>query len=116
MKYYYGNPLAAAWMSYHHDFSYVDPIYYGWTNCGWRVETKTNIDEVSKFYIRPDCLYLLEPQIGDLVLCEIDDFMHPDAEFQMVTYDPQLFNERHGIVRILYRGGVAFHWPESEGE
>ena len=65
---------------------------------------------IEKLYLHPGSIHLLEPQMGDLV--EHDE--GEDDRYAVINYDPALYAERHGIKRIVERGGEPFHWPESE--
>lgn len=124
-RYYYTNPLAAAWMVKHFGMKFP------WDNgkgihslnalCHW--EHAPNRNQNRKFYIHPDSLHLLEPKISDMV-----SYSHPGSpecieygiidEIQAAHPDGQsIFLKDSGdikpewVIDIIRRNGVGFHWP-----
>ena len=128
MRYYYTDPVAAAYMTAHHKIRFKrndDLREWGRTNSSYSAiielcidledktpgdgglmwKTKLFPDEAfsGKFYIHPDSLPLLEPRVGDIVM----DF----RPALIVREDHLIF---HKESPILQRDGKPFHWPESE--
>lgn len=93
-KFYYDDPLAAAWMAKHfgmkllslhteqqkieYDIPDEDTDYDWYHGCvvdGWRKDIEMISDAVEfiedasdKIYIHPDSLHLLEPQVSDIII------------------------------------------------
>jgi hypothetical protein len=94
MKYFYKDPLAAAWMAKHFGMKFVEAYYKPYCNGGLWFDAYTHKDwEGQTLTIPPDSLHLLEQQEGDLI-------EHDGVEFADIT--------------IITRNGTAFMWPESE--
>lgn len=124
MRYYYDDPLAAAWMAKH----------FGMEFHGENGQLEINSDEGSTwfcelcdlghkymgpFYIHPDSLHLLEPQEEDIgidaegALCNgcKDGWYYENAKAEEYgDFEPTL------PVTIIQRNGKAFMWPQSEQE
>ena len=76
-----------------------------------------------KGYIHADSLSLLEPQVGDLCessngvaeICEaaVSDKDIGGKVLRVIVVDG-FFRLRSDVERIIQRGGLAFHSPESE--
>lgn len=105
-RYFYTDPLAAAWMAKHFGMFFIHP-YDGDAFCdeavaGWGI---------SPVYIHPDSLHLLESQVGDLIhvvtYC-LDD--EPYDHHAIVYRDEQRVKD----AEVVQRNGIAFHWPECE--
>ena len=124
IRYYYTDPLAAAWMSKHFGMKIVDEFVESfqigaWASLKMLAEAKP-VNEIgwSKQYIHAESLYLLEPLIGDIVLnCDddparvISNGKPPEA--YCVPWSSAI--EHVGTsAQIISRRGKAFHWPESE--
>lgn len=131
-RYYYSDPLAAAWMARHHGFtsytgnleaddfdSYSDR---NWHHCvdDWRYRlVKHGVQHAPIFYLHPESLHLLAPQVGDLVL--FDHCVSPRHSFVVSPQDQppgRLRLEGSTAIdvsdaRIILRKGLAFHWPEQ---
>lgn len=103
MKYYYTDPLAAAWMAKHFgmQFSFDGGMKYEEI---WNL----SIDSEPPFYIHPDSLHLLEQQVGDAVQISTGTCWK--------LHDTQNLaeSERYPSLRIIQRNGVVFMWPETE--
>lgn len=68
-KYFYDDPIAAAWMAKHFGMEFV--IEPSGDVVTWKEFGVVSLKSwVERFYIHPDSLHLLEPQNGD---CVIDD-------------------------------------------
>lgn len=137
-RYYYTDPLAAAWMARHHgmnlylgnlengDFDAYGPrrphmLVEDWE---YRNNPNTFLEPVSRVYIHPDSLRLLEPQVGDKLEYGDCDPKHvltvwSDKDFRAgahkisESYAVEL-HDNGTLGRIIQRNGVAFHWPEKE--
>ena len=125
-RYFYTDPLAAAWMGQHFNMvTYIGRLpddwdAYGqpnWHQCvdDWKYRQEKLKQPAPKFYLHPESLNLLEPQVGDLLRGDEQAiptirFMHlPDSD-QMGVAAALM---RRGF-KIIQRKGKAFHWPESE--
>lgn len=116
-RYFYDDPLAAAWMAKHFGMRFTGiipppPVTYSFKH-----------DDVSplfqRIYIHPDSLALLEPQLHDLV-----DFgwIHPcgqsfhEISLMHTTFDAFCDESTcdYDSHRIIQRNGLAFMWPKEE--
>jgi hypothetical protein len=113
-RYFYTDPLAAAWMAKHHEMRFCG-IGYPMTAPAnekdilgeYSDEDGCYQEPIGIFNIHPDSLHLLEPQVGDLAQFGIDNYgMWREVEPQ---YRPNFFG-----IPIIQRNGVAFMWPEVE--
>ncbi len=134
-RYYYTDPLAAAWMAKHHDMIYdfadapFDP--HPWNMPGQYVETHANKELVMrygvekeivtpelrwanhKYYVYEDSLHMLDGQDADrgidarglLVFMEYGNWEYVDSTQSRSPAEP---------VKIILRNGKAFMWPEVE--
>jgi hypothetical protein len=119
MKYYYTDPLAAAWMAKQHGMRFE--------NIDLPDDLKRNEAPVSslddagygdgKIYIHPDSAHLLEPQVGDLWAG-----MGKDAHYcvwyitDVEAAERLKLNTDNLLSRMIpySRNGIAFMWPEVE--
>ncbi|WP_435008031.1 hypothetical protein P12x_005298 [Tundrisphaera lichenicola] len=118
-RFFYTDPLAAAWMAKHFGMQlqyiehYSDDSWYA-KICHEKIvdiAAKYGFDsyELKEIHIHPDSLHLLEPQEGDYVDLHPNGLLiHNGAEFN------DAFLKRESNWRIIQRNGIAFHWPESE--
>lgn len=128
-KYFYTDPLAAAWMAKHFGMKIE------WSNeDGWQIthlihQSIMGNEKVSivKLYIHPDSLYLLDPQEGDIVnpssswqLAYIGSTIlvknmerMPNSTFMDINTINDI-SKKYGDVIIIQRKGIPFMWPESE--
>lgn len=118
MRYFYTDPLAAAWMAKHHGIK-IEPISdipsikdFMWRGTGNFI----GIWEEDKYYIHPDSLHLLEPREGDLWAG-----MGEDAHYCVWYMDSAETAARFKINTELrarmvpyQRNGIVFMWPEVE--
>ncbi len=112
MKYFYTDPLAATWMhrkfqmGFHirkqgalqpkdKDFNYLSLTQEQMRKFG------------VSFVVRNECLYLLNPLQGDVIIGDYSGFE------QIRFWD--IADERKSFRKIIQRDGIAFMWPESEG-
>ena len=137
-KYYYTDPLKAAWMAREFGvkiYAYINVI--GGNNCRiGDVDCKIHkeIDEkpimylnpndcfknprtlpyagwqqaVDKWYIHPDSLHILKPKVGDIAWWNI-----ADGSSALVIITP-LFIKQGGLQEIIQRDNKAFFMPEVE--
>jgi hypothetical protein len=129
-RYFYTDPLAAAWMELHHDVktgNLDDPFFSAWQvtffEADWRRSGEQPPEYRQRYYIHPDSLHLLEPRIGDLIhngCCAlyymvIDEWISGfsgNAEVEVERAVDWFSGEHYGL--IIQRGGKPFMWPESE--
>lgn len=118
MKYYYTDPLAAAWMAKNFGmvFIYIDRDY------GEKISSDylTFLGDWSgrgKILVHPDSLNLLEPQNNDIG-------QRSDGKYNF----PYWYNKTYGKswlcydtpidpilqIKIIRRNDIPFMWPESE--
>jgi hypothetical protein len=130
MKYYYTDPLAAAWMAdkfgmkFEHDFDFAAMIIQ-------YDLMRRNGKEVRNIYIHPESLYLLRPQEGDVIDSPIGIVKIKPREHQMTMVRSDMtmtqntrytdietanaMNSKWGI-KIIQRAAAPFMWPEIENE
>jgi hypothetical protein len=137
-RYFYTDPLAAAWTAKHFSMRLVTP--HGedllWHDGklmfrkpypfeGGVLEGKwLLIESLDPHYIHSDSLYLLEPQDRDSGESDGNS-----GEFSKAKYSTDEFNENDlvfyqagnelpyaldGNETVTRRNGMAFHWPEEE--
>ncbi len=106
IRYYYRDPLAAAWMAKYFGMQFLYPDGYCISDMAKWVYIPTNNEEVGFLEIHPDSLHLLKPQIGDI---GIDQF-----GFSVCWGENNWKPSPHVFpaMRINHRNGIPFHWPE----
>ena len=117
-RYFYTDPLAAAWMAKQFGMRVVHPYVAASGNPEmWDSDTHSFEGFVSEFpggsrlYLHPDSLPLLEPQIGDR---DEDGFIYA-AQGDWRRADSTGCSIRSaGICRTAKRNGIPFMWPEVE--
>lgn len=137
MKYYYTDPLAAAWMSKHFGmmFEWDEPLARNAPQPQPRqIQTAANyipliwdIIEVDKmnstperYYAHVDSLSLFELQKGDIVVMTPSSLNHANIKhLDHVSFDhgepyPHMVKMMQLGGRIIQRAGIAFMWPEVE--
>jgi hypothetical protein len=136
MRYFYTDPLAAAWMAKHFGMRFVN-VDVAYDDSPEKLCAL--LDDMGygdgKNQIHPDNLQLLMPQVGDVVEYEwnaapalhaIIDKSQPHA----ITDDEWAYEARDVFteaqlpilleptatrnLRIIQRNGIPFMWPESE--
>lgn len=119
-RYYYTDPLAAAWMHAHHGLDF-DAEGRSGIHVVWGIELP--VRPGPKYYIHPDSLHLLEPQVGDIVAIRVTaEFDEKNQTFIERTYCNEAEPDTLAIVQktlskggyILQRNGIAFMCPEAE--
>lgn len=121
MRYYYTDGIKAAYMAREFNFQMQVKVLKDFDSVEY-VDKILNLDcapmdvwwlqnfppKLCKYFIHPDCHDMLKPQVGDLV--KIDG----EEEYQLINYDAELFDIRHGCEEIIQRNGIAFFTPEEE--
>lgn len=124
-RYFYTDPLAAAWMAQHFEMKILAPVTKANGDSGesdrplpvwcWgrKVEQAlSDRDFISeRYYIHAESVGRLAPKVDDVCLLAEDG--EPDTH--QYIWDLDLIAQGvHQVKRILQREGVVFHWPESE--
>jgi hypothetical protein len=125
-RYFYTDPLAAAWMAKHFGmkFGIKHNGMIHW-NCIGKINepfeplqrAEDILDPISEplpLYIHPDSLHLLKPTVGDVVRTVAPTF---DAVmYTLIKDDVGRYEDltSEDWFAILERSGIAFMWPESE--
>lgn len=133
-RYFYTDPLAAAWMAKHFGMQIFAPVFaagtgkysqsrtplpvWCWARKIEQAELAKNTDG-ERYYIHPDSLHLLEPRVGDVVQFTACDYANqPGLQQSRVWWKPYLdkwsLPQDAGNIRIIQRDGKPFHWPEKE--
>ncbi len=111
MRFFYTDPLAAAWMAKHFGMKFVSSAgeEIKWCFVERCFYTDSHPQEWDMpFCIHPDSLRILEPSAGDL----IQRIGH--------THTTRIMRAEEAITvsldthKIIQRNGVAFLWPEME--
>ena len=132
-RYFYTDPLAAAWMMFHQGVK-IDGNSYARIRLD-KFCTKIEVYHMEdwfapKFYVHPDSLPLLTPRVGDLVTntfrgnhgreCSgvVESMANGGASAVITTCErhngKRHFFESVSQLIVLQRDGKPFHWPESE--
>lgn len=118
MKYFYTDPLAAAWMAKHHGMktkshSVLNGIVDDQIS-DYLMDADVGSD--CHYYIHPDSLHLLEPQVGD-VISGIGGSGKLRTRIVQEVIEGAEDNASALIAKgctIIQRNGIAFMWPEGE--
>ena len=128
MKYFYTDPLAAAWMAKHFGMKFeieYDTLYFGeGDHKGKRINVnplmtlKFNKDafdsKTLEWVISTDSLHLLEPQVGDLWIATAPD---TESEFWYLSHkmmQAEILREMPSNFVCIQRNGIPFMWPAGE--
>ena len=116
VRYFYTDPLAAAWMHRYFDMRLQvlvadnPPVFYRWSpkqpDLAW---------QDNRYYLHPDSLHLLEPKEGDFGKISVGwgaTFRTFGKESGWWWGDDQM--EMPCDAHTNFRDGKPFHWPESE--
>lgn len=125
-RYYYTDPIAAAWMVRHHDLKVTTDVIAGngkreqkpiplWA-WGRVIENWAMSAYSERFYISPESESLLEPRIGDLVTVNGGQDAHIAFHQDFVDALKANYGQFAGPIKIIQRDGKAFHWPQKESE
>ncbi len=122
-KYFYTDPLAAAWMAKHHRMTMTAQLpshtahYLATQKLGNELHLIQDylVSEANgPWHIHPDSLHLLKPQSGDLVYaCPEDSGEGTFWRYELWGGDHVACSDYWSIDKIIQRNGVAFMWPES---
>lgn len=124
-RWYYTDPLAAAWMAKHFGMRFSGAFADGFFEIEARKSPLCSMGEwfpkgddfeyYGLYYIHPDSLHLLEPKEGDVV----EVASNPSGYFSSYSsgmFDNQPYSERDEFFKIIQRNGLPFMWPEQEKE
>lgn len=139
-RFFYTDPLAAAWMARHHGLKILGPVLEAAT--GKRITSsrpmpvwilaraieaaeKGICGDDDKYFVHQDSLHLLDPQIKDCVLIKSEGvvgFIYAGGLFGLHKVLPRKDTQMRigecypaNDLTIIQRDGVAFMWPESDG-
>ncbi len=107
-KYFYTDPLKAAWMAREYGMEFI-------SSCtGDNIDWANDFCEVSpqgwncsKFYIHPDSLHILGPKVDDIMWWTCGDGL-------ALAQATSLLIQQDGGREIIQRNGKAFFAPEVE--
>jgi len=113
MKYYYDDPLAAAFMAKHFEMKFLaaKEIQEIRILCEIPYVIEQNH---SPYYIHLDSLHLLEPVLKDVIYTELKvggvsiELLQSE---ERVNQAPCFMSRG---AKIIQRNGIPFHWPEVE--
>jgi hypothetical protein len=129
MRYFYSDPLAAAWMAASFEMAYdsaglvtedsiASPRLFMSKHA---FEDKLDIHcsdaRGRRYYLHPDSVPLLKPKPGDLVKVMGEVGYVPTGKGFADLYAQRLAEancQPHATGRIIQRDGKPFFWPESE--
>ena len=129
-RYFYTDPLAAAWMAKHYALKFKN---WRWNDLFFQFTPVNGVSKdaaTDRLYIHPDSLHLLEPQVNDYIeyyncfmgtiwrveygLCLVNETSlanGPEEESHYATLERVAPAD---VDKIIQRNGVPFMWPESE--
>lgn len=123
-RYFYTDPLAAAWMAKHFGMRFGifergkfnwEPIYYGGYWGPIKEGDSFFSENVEKFYIHPDSVKLLEPQVLDVAQETNKDDRKRVVQIASPVQASQISDEiKMGLGKIIQRNSITFMWPEVE--
>lgn len=124
MKYYYTDPLAAAWMAKYHGMWFDAEIpmnlaagAINYVQNGSYASLAYYHDLVSeRLYIHPNSLHLLYPQIGDFIEGVSLPILIGKSENMSSLEDAVRWISEERIAHIIQRNGTPFMWPEYEDD
>jgi hypothetical protein len=107
MKYFYTDPLAAAWMEKHFDMKFKSEMTVDFSGYKYaRLWLENEVSGDCRLYIHPDSLHLLEPQVGD--------FLFVGGMYIRVDNAENIIGIKsmpHSAI-IIQRNGIPFMWPQ----
>lgn len=106
-KYYYTDPLAAAWMAKHFGMEFTEGFWP--SNDIAMIRWANKLVTAEEFYIHPDSLNLLKPQIGDII---DSGAIQGNVSRENMQLAIELIENGGG--QIIQRNGTPFMWPEVE--
>lgn len=107
MRYYYTDPLAAAWMAKHFGMVIASSIYGDGSFEGFVVKDGA---QYGMYYIHQDSLRLLDIKLGDVV--RTPNAMQRYKEISIIELRDYLNSTKE--YTIIQRNGVPFVWPETK--
>ena len=121
-RYFYTEPLAAAWMAKHFGMRFAD---ISGVELNWDAEfacfflpglSAKEQEWEGNHYVHPDSLPLLGPQPGDLARLRWLDGSVSCREWEAADALPEAALDRDVRIRptVVQRDGKAFHWPEVD--
>ncbi len=118
MKYFYTDPLAAAWMAKH--FGMLFTPYHDDPPLAW--EPSEDWPYRDRYYIYSDSLRLLEPDVGDIVFESAHGTVYPyevtiEGFSQMGYFSkkPLKYNGAYYVNgKIIQRNDIPFMCPQCE--
>jgi hypothetical protein len=127
-RYFYTDPLAAAWMAKHFGMRFTEPDgeevslkFPGEGVSYWQRSYDNGYENYcgERFYIHPDSLPLLLPRPGDILIrAGIEEHVTMHNLFLFVHRAPDTEHLFKGFLQkggmIIQRNGLPFHWPQSE--
>ena len=121
-RYFYTDPLAAAWMAKHFGMRFRPDCYSDRALPeGEDITRFAHPRFGGRFYVHPDSLPLLQPQLGDLIshlgvrawrIDRVEETTYTHVAFGVERLDR--FTFKSDCPQIIQRKRLAFHWPESE--
>lgn len=120
-RYYYTDPLAAAWMAAKFGMAFYNERRISRIRCDFEIYSMMRLVDEAPFYISERSLHLLEPQVGDMIshlglrawridAMDSHSYLHPAMPNESLTR----FTLKAENPQIIQRNGIAFHWPEVE--
>lgn len=124
-KYFYTDPLAAAWMAKHFGMRFngwqqggIVSHSYRPGECDLSPEGCFRAPEMlllgERFYIHFDSMHLLQPQVGDVASRRHTELGRANRIWFRINSDYQASALRQTGTSIIQRSGWAFMWPERE--
>lgn len=124
-RYYYTDPLAAAWMAKHFGLRFIENFEVSEQYIDAKLTTHTF---PAKLHIHPDSLHVLELRDSDILEgCKVEIkrfwFNKISGESRENISEGEWMNEewqeyykeiKRNPGRIIHRDGKPFHWPEVE--
>lgn len=108
MKYFYRDPLDAAYMAKHFGMQFTDMFEVAGIYASGKYRQNKDIFDCN-IYIRATSLHLLEPRVNDLVKSKTSriacGLILDEQHCAKITMETHV---------IIQRDGIAFIWPESE--
>lgn len=111
-KYYYTDPLSAAWMAKHFGVEFIDTSIMNWDKKLWKTRDLVRMRHNGYYYIHPASIAILKPQVRD-IWCDVTSCgkIYSDGRVTMDGVDQSL---EYSDEPIIQRNGIAFMWPECE--
>lgn len=116
-RWFYTDPLAAAWMAKHFGMHFTDIDQLEVFPLNWTSPLLHGV----RMYVHPDSLHLLEPQVGDMISHLGMRAWRIDATDGYAYFHPKMPNEsidrftlKADMPKIIQRNGIPFMTPEME--